>query len=74
MGWGVGWVRYALPLQAQGAMLVKLVELANHCNELNNFYSVFAVVGGLGFPSVTALKPAWKLVPRRILRLLAKAR
>jgi hypothetical protein len=55
-------------------MLVKLVELANHCNELNNFYSVFAVVGGLGFPSVTALKPAWKLVPRRILRLLAKAR
>jgi hypothetical protein len=50
----------------QAAMIEKFVTVSRHCLGLQNFFSVFAVVGALDFENVRKLKDAWLLVSKKV--------
>eukprot|EP00048_Salpingoeca_helianthica_P017370 m.236897 g.236897 ORF g.236897 m.236897 type:complete len:733 (-) comp20824_c0_seq1:75-2273(-) len=54
----------------QAGMISKFAEVVRHCLAQRNLYSVFAIVGALGFPKIRKLKDAWDLVPRKVARYL----
>ena len=53
-------------------MIVLFVQAAEHCLELGNFFTLFSILGALGFPQVTRLSAAWDRVPSRVKQLQAK--
>ena len=55
-------------------MIVLFVQAAEHCLELGNFFTLFSILGALGFPQVTRLSAAWDRVPSRVKQLQAKLR
>eukprot|EP01137_Pigoraptor_chileana_P030546 Opistho-2@17179 len=54
--------------QMQSLMIRKFIKVAVRCLELNNFYSMFAVMGGLSFPPIRRMKAAWEMLSEKTLR------
>jgi hypothetical protein len=49
-------------------MIVRFLQIAEHCLSLNNYYSGFAVMVGLQMLPVRRMRAAWALVPERWLQ------
>lgn len=59
--------------QLQAQVMTKVVDIVVHLDEkLNNFFSIFSLLGGLGFPEVVKCKAAWKKVPKKTLKVIRK--
>jgi len=43
-------------------VMEKMIELANHCKELNNFNATFSVVSGLNLASIYRLRNTWAAI------------
>ncbi|XP_004365044.1 hypothetical protein CAOG_00173 [Capsaspora owczarzaki ATCC 30864] len=54
--------------KSQADLIAKFIMVAKHCLALNNFYSVFSVMGGLHFPVIRKLKAAWDLLPAAVIK------
>jgi hypothetical protein len=52
----------------KAAMVSIFIDVAAHCVKLQNLFSVFAILGGLGFPEVSRQKKVWEMVPKRSLK------
>eukprot|EP00053_Salpingoeca_punica_P017730 m.171396 g.171396 ORF g.171396 m.171396 type:complete len:705 (-) comp17271_c0_seq1:290-2404(-) len=52
----------------KAAMITIFIDVAAHCVKLQNLFSVFAIMGGLGFPEVSKLKKVWEAVPKRSMK------
>eukprot|EP00049_Salpingoeca_infusionum_P014264 m.266734 g.266734 ORF g.266734 m.266734 type:complete len:207 (-) comp15632_c1_seq7:231-851(-) len=55
----------------QTTLIDKFVKVACHCLDLNNFYSLFAVMGGVTTSKVQKL-PAWKALSKKTKKVVAK--
>jgi len=49
-------------LEKRAAVMEKMIELANHCKELNNFNGLFSVISGLNLASIFRLKNTWAAI------------
>ncbi len=49
-------------LEKRVQVMEKMIELANHCKELNNFNATFSVVSGLNLASIYRLKNSWTAI------------
>eukprot|EP00049_Salpingoeca_infusionum_P006272 m.104304 g.104304 ORF g.104304 m.104304 type:complete len:1404 (+) comp13258_c0_seq3:837-5048(+) len=56
----------------QSSIIEKFIYAAATCKQLNNFFSVFTIVGALSTTKVSKLKEAWELVSRDAKKLLAR--
>ncbi|ORZ40619.1 ras guanine nucleotide exchange factor domain-containing protein [Catenaria anguillulae PL171] len=46
----------------RAAVLSQFIEIAQHCLSMNNFFSTFSLISGLGLRPVERLKKSWKLL------------
>eukprot|EP01134_Creolimax_fragrantissima_P006172 CFRG6172T1 len=53
--------------RSQARYIVKFFTIAKICISLRNYYGAFAIMGGLRFPPVRALKEAWRSISPAIL-------
>ena len=49
-------------LEDRVEIIEKVIELGNHCKELNNFNALFSVISGLNLASIFRLKQTWAAV------------
>lgn len=67
--WVAAEIALAAKTKDQAALIGKFIRTADHSVHLGNFFSLFAILGALCFPSVTRLRAAWEKVPDKLKRL-----
>ncbi|EGD78457.1 hypothetical protein PTSG_09152 [Salpingoeca rosetta] len=56
----------------QAVIIDKFIQAAAHCKALNNFYSVFTIIGALDTAKIRKLKQAWDGVPKESRKLMQR--
>eukprot|EP00730_Choanoeca_flexa_P001579 TRINITY_DN10696_c0_g1_i2.p1 TRINITY_DN10696_c0_g1~~TRINITY_DN10696_c0_g1_i2.p1 ORF type:complete len:742 (+),score=197.11 TRINITY_DN10696_c0_g1_i2:96-2321(+) len=70
--WVVQLIQAETTSEAQAAVICKIVDMIQHCDRLNNFFSLFSLLGGLSFGEVAQYKAAWKKVPKKAIKVIRK--
>lgn len=66
--WVVAEIMQQTRTKDQVAMYIKFVEIAEHCLELRNYFSLFNIVGALGSSDVRHHKRLMKMLPEKVKR------